>query len=35
LGPELGELQKVAGVGHHGGQGFEGIELVHGPYYPM
>jgi hypothetical protein len=35
LRAELGQLQKVTGIGHHGGQGFEGVELVHGPYYPM
>ncbi len=35
LRAKLGELQKVTGVGHHGGQGFEGVELVHGMNYPM
>ena len=27
---ELGQLQKVAGVGNHGGELFEGVKLIHG-----
>jgi hypothetical protein len=26
---ELGQLLEVAGIGHHGGELFEGVELVH------
>ena len=29
---ELGQLLEVAGVGDHGGELFEGVELVHGVY---
>jgi hypothetical protein len=31
---ELRQLLEVAGVGHHGGELFECVELVHDGYYP-
>jgi hypothetical protein len=30
----LGNLQKIAGIGHHGGELFECVKLVHDGYYP-
>jgi hypothetical protein len=29
---ELRQLLEVAGIGHHGGELFEGVELVHGGF---
>jgi hypothetical protein len=32
---KLGQLLEVTGIGHHGGELFESVELVHGVSYKL